>query len=450
MNIRMLSRGALATGLAFLALTAGFREAVPHLQPGDVPRTAPQAALAPDVLYGRVTTQGGDRYEGRLRWGGSEEAFWDHAFNGYKDVNPWAAHVPLEHLTEVRPPMRLFGFELPRGERPIDLGRPFMVRFGDIARIDAVGDGAWAFLERGIAFAPAVRVTLKSGTVVNLDRLEAGDFDDGVRIWDQARGVVDVGARQIRSIEFMPAPRTDSAVQRLHGTVQTDRGRFTGFLQWDREQALGTDLLVGATPAGERQLPFNAIRSISRQAPEGARVTLADGQQVVLTGPRAGGPGHRGLYVDDPRYGRVLVSWAAFRRVDFTPGGTGPAYQVFQPGRTLAGRVTTRNGRHLKGLLVYDLDERETTETLDAPWQGVDYSIPFGQIASVVVPSHGGPAQVVLARGDVLPLERAGDLGAGHAGVLVYATGSLQPEYVPWEEVAQIDFDPVRRPADER
>jgi len=36
-------------------------------------------------------------------------------------------------------------------------------------------------------------------------------------------------------------------------------------------------------------------------------------------------------------------------------------------GRPLTGKVITRSGRRLAGRLVYDLDESETTETLDAP-----------------------------------------------------------------------------------
>ncbi len=81
--------------------------------------------------------------------------------------------------------------------------------------------------------------------------------------------------------------------------------------------------------------------------------------------------------VDDRRYGRVLISWDAFERVDFSDfssGGSGPAYGDFPPGSPLTGSVTTHAGHRLAGRLVYDLDESETTETLDAPSQGVDYT----------------------------------------------------------------------------
>jgi hypothetical protein len=140
----------------------------------------------------------------------------------------------------------------------------------------------------------------------------------------------------------------------------------------------------------------------------------------------------------------VLVSWDAFERADFSPGGGGPAYADFPPGRPLTGTVTTRDGRRLAGRLVYDLDESESTETFDVSSEGVDYNIPFGMIASIV--SHGRDerddrrATVVLRAGEELPLERTGDLGAGNGGVLIFVDGRERPDVVPWTDVERLDF----------
>jgi hypothetical protein len=134
-----------------------------------------------------------------------------------------------------------------------------------------------------------------------------------------------------------------------------------------------------------------------------------------------------------------------FERVDFSPGGSGPAYGDFPPGHALTGSVTTRDGRRLAGRLVYDLDESETTESFDAPSKGVDYTIPFGLIASIVPPGghESGPprARVTLHDGEELQLELDGDLGNGNAGMLIFVEGSTRPEYVPWAEVEKVDFD---------
>lgn len=388
-------------------------------------------------LYGRVTTHGGAAYEGRLRFGGDEEAFWGDYFNGFKEENPWAADVPPERLTEIRP-VTVLGVEITRRKSRLNLGRPFMARFGDLRRIEPSGR--------------ELLVTLKSGTGFVLNRFDADDFADGVRVWDHRHGVVDLGERRIRAIDLLPTADLAEVPDRLHGTVRTAHGSFTGFVQWDRQSGVGADELAGRTADGESRLRFDTIRAIARDSEDSALVTLRDGRELVLSGNRAVGRGNRGVYVDDRRYGRVLVSWAAFERLDFGgAGGSGPAYGDFPPGQPLSGAVATRAGRRLTGRLVFDLDESETTETLDAPAGGVNYTIPFGLVASVALPAgkecgDGRHAGVTLHGGEFLELKCAGDLGEGNAGMLIFTGESTG--YVAWGDVERIDVDrpaPVER-----
>jgi hypothetical protein len=427
---------ACATTLVLLALGACHaeveREAGPDAATMPAPAMAASAADAHQgLIYGRVTTDDGAVYEGRLRWGGDEEALWGNYFNGFKAKNPWVALAPSGQLPKEGLSFELFGRELALFEHPVNLGRPFMARFGDIARIEPRGRD--------------LRVVLKSGTLFHLDRYAADDVADGVRVWDRSRGVVDIGEWRIRTIELLANPSPGEVPWSLYGTVRTRQGDFTGFVQWDRQECLGPDALVGHTADGELSLRFDTIRSIARQSPDSSLVTLLDGREIVLSNTREVGNGNRGVYVDDPRYGRVLISWDAFERVDFSPGGTGPAYGDFAPGHALTGNVVTRSGRQLTGRLVYDLDESETTETLDAPSQGVDYTIPFGLIASIVLPDleERGvqQARVTLRSGEELQLELGGDLGKLNAGMLIFVDGRQRPEYVPWNDVRQVDFD---------
>lgn len=442
---------AAALGLALLAVVAGRRAAERRAEPGAVtlqpdasaaPVRATAEADRPGFLYGRVVTEGGSAYEGRLRFGGDQEAFWSDSFNGVKAENAWATHAPLDRLKDRRP-ISIFGFEIAHRERPIDLGRPFVARFGDLARIESLGRD--------------VRVTLKSGTVLDLDRFDASDFDDGVRVWDRERGVVDLDSLRIRAVELLPTPRLESAPGRLHGTVRTLQGEFSGFVQWDREACVGSDELHGRTADGEVGLRFDAIRSIARRSRDGALVTLVDGRELELSGDRELGAGNRGIAVDDPRYGWVLVAWDDFERIDLGPAGeagSGPGYADFPPGRRLAGTVTTHDGRRLAGRLVYDLDESETTDTLDAPAHGVDYTLSFGRIASIVLPDPaapaGAPARVTLPDGEELSLERTGDLGEDNLGLLVFPAGPDRPDFVPWTDVQRIDLDRATLPEEER
>ena len=357
------------------------------------------------LLYGRVITKDGVVREGRLRWGGDQEALWSNYFNGVQSANPWSVHAPKERSAR----------------------RPFLARFGDIARIELRGRD--------------IQIRLKSGTVFHIARYGADDMNDGVRVWNDSAGFVDISEWGIRTIEFLPTPALRAAAAPLYGTVRTRAGDFTGLIQWDRKACLSADELTGAGKDGIRRLRFDSIRSITRRSADSSLVTLLAGaSDIVLSGRSAVASG--GIYVDDPRYGRVLVSSEAFARVDFTPVSTAPAYPDFQPGRPLMGDIITRSGRRLSGRLVFDLDESETTETLDAPSQGVDYLIPFGSIASIVPGDEAGGqrATVTLRTGEVLRLDRDGDLHKSNAGMLVFIAGRDRAEHVPWTDVERIDF----------
>ena len=111
--------------------------------------------------------------------------------------------------------------------------------------------------------------------------------------------------------------------------------------------------------------------------------------------------------------------------------------------------MTTRDGRRLTGRLVYDLDESESTETLDAASQGVTFNIPFERIASIALPAaeqrRAQRPTVTLRSGEPVDLDCSGDLGEENAGVLVFADGTpQQPVYVPWSEVERIALHPSR------
>ncbi len=253
---------AIATVLVLLGLAAGYRALQHNVDLDPAAATSPTITSPPakeeepdqSFLYGRIATVEGATYEGRLRWGRDEEAFWGNYFNGAKKENPWVAQVPPEQLPRERRPIGIFGFEIARREHPIDLNRLFMARFGDIARIDASGRD--------------VRVTLKSGAVFDLDRFSASDFDDDVRVWDGPRGTVDLDSLRIRAIEFLPSPGPGAVAgaERLYGAVHTRQGDFTGFIQWDREQCTGRDEIHGRTADGEVGLRFDTIRSIARRS----------------------------------------------------------------------------------------------------------------------------------------------------------------------------------------
>ncbi|ANM31531.1 hypothetical protein ABI59_21135 [Acidobacteria bacterium Mor1] len=414
MSRTVIAGSAAALLLLLVLVLAGYRLVQQALEPDTAhwPAITPQTPRPehPGYLYGVVTTTEGNDHQGYLRFGGDQEAFWSDAFNGFKPHNPWAEHLSGQE-------------EAPK---PAQLERPFMTRFGNLTRIDIEGRD--------------VRVTLKSGTRVLLDRHEAGDIDDGVRVWVDGTRVVDLEARAIRQIEFRPAPGGDAApTSRLHGTVRTGDGSFRGFIQWNRLKRLGSDRLVGRSDKGRQAIPFDDIASIERDGDSGCRIRLQVGDELSLEGEPDVNRRNRGLVVDDSRYGRVLIPWNQVEGVDLTPGDDSPAYSDFKPGSAIQGSVETRQGAS-HGRLVFDLDESETTDTLDAPAKGVTYTVPFGRIRSIARDPASDEHFIVDLDGGPLRLEARGDLAGGNGGMLVFPVAGGPAQYIPWPEVRSIEI----------
>ena len=85
------------------------------------------------------------------------------------------------------------------------------------------------------------------------------------------------------------------------------------------------------------KLRFKTIRSIQRTLGETAEATLSDGRKLTFSSGLLTG---RGIYVDDSRYGRVLVSREAFQSVEFSRAATGgPGYGDFPVGGPLTGHL---------------------------------------------------------------------------------------------------------------
>ncbi|HXT21970.1 MAG TPA: hypothetical protein VN923_14560, partial [Thermoanaerobaculia bacterium] len=342
-----------------------------------------------------------------------------------KENNPWVQEAPRFARRNPGHTVELFGIKIGSFGDEFHDSRQFVARFGDIARIETRGGDD-------------VTVTLKDGMVFELEG-GSNDVESKVIVWDggDERGV---DWRRIRKIEFLPAPaRLPASEPRLYGKVTTRDGSFTGFVQWDQEECVGSDELDGETRDGDDvSLKMGTIRAIERRGSGSSTVTLSDGRRLVLSDTNDVDDDNRGIYVEDPRYGRVLIEWRAFERVDFKDGGSGPGYGAFKPGARLTGMVTTVDGRKLVGRLVYDLDESETTEMLDGNRHDVQYSIPFALVASIEPRSDA--ARVVLRSGEELLLDDTTDVSDDNAGMLIFEPKRTSPTYVRWDEVERVDF----------
>jgi sporulation protein YlmC with PRC-barrel domain len=321
--------------------------------------------------------------------------------------------------------MKVFG--VPIGIRWSEhASRQLVVRFGDLKAVLPEGAGG-------------VTIVLKDGEEM---RLGGGSNDVGARVTvhDATLGEVRVPWEKIRRVDFKAAPAELPGVPaRLRGTVKTEAGTFRGTIQWDKEECLATDVLDGTSEDGKMKIEMGKIRAIEREGRRASRVFLKDGREVVLRGTNDVNEDNRGIFVDDPRYGRVLVSWTAFERVDFEDGSSGPGYDDFPPLGPLRGKLTTRDGVAHKGYVVFDVDESRGWEMLDGDRDGVTYSIPFADVASITRADARRSKVVLRGSNEEIYLEKSADVTDRNAGVFILA--GEKKTYVPWNEVSRIDFE---------
>ena len=308
-----------------------------------------------------------------------------------------------------------------------DGGSQSSVRFGHVARIERLGDQA--------------RLTLRSGETVRF-RNGGTDLGPALRqlvVTDVDGGRAEFGWRDIEEVSFDPAPAGAAPpAGRLHGTLQTVSGmEFTGFVAWDIDEILTSDVLDGDFHGQSYEVPFGAVASIAREGLESVRATLHSGEELALSGSNDVDRRNNGITVSDPGLGAVNVSWEDFAGLRFHAPASEMTVHDFDGGRPLAGTVTTASGETLSGRVAWDADEAWSWETLDG-WAGeTEFEIEFSKIARIA--KVGAGAAVTLRDGRVFHLKRSNDVGRGNRGVVVStASGDVK---VSWKDFLELVLD---------
>ena len=385
-----------------------------------------RAADPKGFLYGKISTRNGSTYEGRIRWG-KEEAFWGDHFNSTKEERPYVDQAPRRERRQ-RETFKIFGITIGSRWQGISDGRSLIARFGDIRRIE-------------VRHHDEAVLTMKNGSEIEIDG-GSNDLGGKVHIWDREIGEVEVRWDRIDEIEFSEAPSDlEIAETRLYGTIQTRSGEFKGFIQWDQDECLSVDKLDGESRDGELSIEMGKIRTLERYSRDSTRVVLNTDREFVLEDSNDVDSDNRGIFVEDSRYGRVLVEWEAFERLDFEePETSGPSYEDFAPAKALWGTVTDDGGKTHSGRIVYDLDEAESWEILSGDYQDIKYFIPLGLVASII-PESQDSSLIVLGSGEKLTLEDSADVGDGNDGVLILKGEESEPVYLAWNDIQRIDFE---------
>lgn len=399
--------------------------------------TAGQEQPADDRLYGRVVTAGGRVYEGFLRWD-KNEGSWADILNGSKEL-PWENERDAERLDRE--------WDRDRRERSLDIlglhiswddedeypsSATSGIRFGHLESLTVLGH------DRAVA-------TLKSGEEVELNggSTDLGSGFRGLVVEDPERGEIELRWRDLDVVEFMAAPRGAEApaAQRLYGTLRTrDGDTFTGYVTWDVDEILTTDILDGEERGRDREIPFRLIASIERSGSSGARVVLSNGEEVVLRGSNDVNDDNRGISVSDPTLGQVTVSWDEFDEVVFTPAPAGEgAYDSFDGGHPLYGTVETEDGERVEGYVRWDNDEAWSWEILDGRLGEVDLDVEMGRIAHIERRGSWG-SEVTLWDGRTFALEDSNDVDDGNKGIYVTPADGGDTVLVRWRDFREVSF----------
>jgi sporulation protein YlmC with PRC-barrel domain len=377
-------------------------------------------------IYGKVTTVDNKTYTGQIRWG-KEEAYWSDMFNSSKTHNDNLDYLSRKDMKTLRKQKRRRDFGIIRIGDHYSYEHVFACRFGDIKTLKVTGrQKVELFLKNNI------RIKLKGGS---------NDIGATVRVMDKALGEIAIKWSRIDQVDFMPTPaKLDTKMgTALYGTVETHKGKFTGLIQWDHDERLGSDILNGKSEDGRMKIPFKNITTIKKHR-WGSLVVLKSGSEVYLTGTNDVEDGNRGIIVSHPLFGRIDIDWEDFKKVSFVAkANSGKGYNDYKAPTMLKGTVTTTDNRTVTGSIIYDLDEKLSIEMLDGKVANLSHQIPFGIIKSIT-PKNRASSEVELKSGQKIVLGESQDVSERHTGIIVLM-GKENKEYIPWDKVSKVSFE---------
>lgn len=382
------------------------------------------------LIYGTVTMKNGTTFEGQIRWG-DEEALWEDVFNAPKIEQAAQNLRKVAHARKKEGQSSTFklGFMELWEDQNSTVTFPFRCSFGDIVSLKMEN-------------ANLALLSLKNGEVIKLKNGKGGDLSiNHIVLIDHQQKEHRLDLKAMRSVRFRATPAVFKSPkgQAVYGKILTSTGVFEGYIAWDQEERLGTDLISGWQQDKKRDLQFKDIEMLKAQK-DGSFITLKSGHSLFLNNHDDVNQGNHGIIISGLAFGQITFNWEKFISLTLLKATVPPkSYHDFKTPQPLKGIVFTKTGASYQGTIIYDLDERYDIEFLNGENNGFRYYIPFGKVDKIE-PQNDKFTTVYLKDGKQFLLGNNSDVTADNHG-LVIKMADKEAIYVEWLDIKQIDLE---------
>lgn len=233
----------------------------------------------------------------------------------------------------------------------------------------------------------------------------------------------------------------------IYGKVYTNRNTYTGPIRWGKEEVLWTDLFNAAKTdkSFEKLVPkdntgswgdydwtfgsiwenttihqftaqFGNFREMRMIGDDEVIIKLKNGGEIRVEDD--GNDIGENVQVMDAELGIININWENIDRIEFLPTPT-KLPQIF--GMPMYGTVEGVRKEKFTGFIIWDNDERLTTDKLDGDADDGDVSIPFNEITTIEKKGRG--TFVTTKSGRELYLTGSNDVNEENRGILVVTPG---------------------------
>lgn len=382
-------------------------------------------------IYGEVKLKNKQVYRGQIKWSGGQ-MLWSDILLVAKQVNPNLKYLNEYEVNKLAKEgaqpvldwkfMNLWKDKYPGRKSEISL------RFGDVDLIHVTGP-------------KEAQLYYKSGAKIRItaDEHESRHLGKDIIVYNNEL-ISTIKWSAISTVKFYAGPSRLNHLKGnpIYGTVMTTKGAVTGFIQWDKVKYMDNQELEGKVN-GQQAVKYDfADIAVIERANQGVELKLKSNKSVYLTGDRDVSASNRGIVVMHPLWGRVIVSWKAFRSVRFLNVPDQLGYDAYPNPKKLNATIITRDKKVYKGSCVFDMDEEWDCELLEGRKDGMNYQLPFKHI-SKLVPVDQNYTKVFLSDQKELILGHHNDVTAKNWGILVWQSKS-EYKYIPWNMIGEISF----------